>query len=65
MIDLSPELHLQARILDRLKECSLGATIDDLAVFLRAPLGDVRAALYELAESKCVRFSSGTWRLDT
>jgi len=64
MVDLSPELCLQTRIIDRLQECSTGTTIDNLAAFLRALLGDVRAALYDLAESKCVKFSSGMWRVD-
>jgi hypothetical protein len=65
MVDLSPELRRQARILDRLKECKTGATIESLVVSLRASLGDVRAALYDLSESKCVRFSNGMWRLNT
>jgi len=64
MLDLSPELCLQTRIIDRLKECRSGATIDNLAAFLGAPHGDVRSSLYDLADSKCVRFSSGMWRVD-
>jgi hypothetical protein len=52
---------LTARILDRLEESEIGATIGDLTALLGAPLGDVRAALYDLALSKRVTFSNGMW----
>ena len=45
-------------------QCKTGVTIENLAASLSTSVGDVRAALYDLAESKCVRFSNGMWRLE-
>lgn len=64
MFEDSPHLNLEARILHRLRECKEGETIESLAAFLSTSVGDVRAALYDLVESECVRFSNGMWRLE-
>ena len=61
---MSADFHLESLILDHLKQCKTGVTIENLAASLSTSVGDVRAALYDLAESKCVRFSNGMWRLE-
>jgi hypothetical protein len=61
---MSADFHLEMLILGHLRQCKTGVTVENLAPSLSTSVGDVRAALYDLAESKCVRFSNGVWRLE-
>lgn len=66
-MDIPPDndqLDLEAKILSRLQEYEGGESFEALVRFLGCPAGDVRAALYDLTEARCVRFSEGAWRLE-
>jgi hypothetical protein len=63
MLQNFPELSLEARILDRLGECEAGETFVNLVAYLAAPSGNVRAALYALAETRRIHFTAGVWLL--
>jgi hypothetical protein len=56
---------LETLILNRLQDRKRGQTLEQLAEFLQAPQGVVRAVLEQSRQRGAVFFADGAWHLDT